>query len=172
MKIKIMISFLLVIALILSQTIPSLFTIPDFNVIILIIVIILGNNYKNSIICGIFVGLLSALSIRTPNAQIPVLISKVVISQIVYLLVLILKNINKERLINIILFIGLFLDNIIFFILWFWTNGILTNKYNCAILIELITVFIISSIINTVIGTSMMKIINRCIDYNKTYNNL
>lgn len=167
MKTKIIISLLLTLAFILSQTIPSFFTIPDFNVIILIILILLNGSYNKSLIYGVFIGLLSALSIRTPNAQIPVFISKVVISQLAYLLILVLKKINKEKLINIVLFFGLLLDNLIFFILWFSMNGILTNKYSYAIILELVIVFIISSIINTMIGKEMVNLLNKCIEYDK-----
>ena len=167
MKLKIITSLLLTLAFILSQTIPSIFTIPDFNVIILIILIILNGSYNKSLIYGVFIGILSALSIRTPNAQIPVFISKVVISQLAYLLILTLKNINKDKSINTVLFLGLFLDNLIFFILWFSMNGILTNKYSYAVILELVIVFIISSIINTIIGKEIIKLLNKCIEYDK-----
>jgi hypothetical protein len=173
MKLNIMTAFLLALAIILSQISPSFGLIPDFSGIILIIIIILNKNYKKALICGIFLGVLSALTIKAPNGQIPVFVDKVITSNVVYLLVLILKDISKTKSTNIILFIGLFIDNFIFFTLWFSINGALklNYKFSYMILIELTFMIIISSIINTMIGKSIMILINKCIRYDLLYKN-
>lgn len=173
MKRKVMTAFLLSLAIITSYTIPSFGSIPDFNIIFLIIIIILNNTYKDTLICGIFLGILSALTIKTPNGQIPIFICKIIISQIVYLLTLMIGNV-KNKSINIILFVGLFLDSLIYFIMWFYINGILliNNKYGMFAYIELLLVIILLSVINTIIGKNIIKLVNKCIEYDKNYNDV
>jgi len=173
MKIKIITAFLLALAIISSYAIPSFGSIPDFNVIFLIIIIILNNTYKDALICGVFLGILSALTIKTPNGQIPIFVCKIIISQLVYLLMLIMGNV-KEKAINIILFIGLFLDSLIYFIMWFYINGVLliSNKYAMIGYLELLVIIILLSIVNTIIGKNIIKLINKCIEYDKNYNDV
>lgn len=171
MKRKVMTAFLLSLAIITSYLIPSFGSIPDFNVIFLIVIIILNNTYKDALICGIFLGILSALTIKTPNGQIPIFICKIIISQLVYLLIILIGK-TKDKSINIILFIGLFLDSLIYFIMWFFINGILLidNKYSMFAYIELILVIILLSVVNTIIGKNIIKLVNKCIEYDKNYN--
>jgi hypothetical protein len=173
MKRKVMTAFLLSLAIITSYIVPSVGSIPDFNVILMVIIIILNNTYKDALICGIFLGILSALTIKTPNGQIPIFICKIIISQIVYLLILLIGR-TKEKSINIILFVGLFLDTLIYFILWFYMNGItlINNKYGRFAYMELILVIILLSVINTIIGKNIIKIVNKCIEYDKRYNDI
>lgn len=171
MKIKIITAFLLAMAIILSYIIPSFGSIPDFNVIFLIVIIIINNTYKDSLIYGIFLGLLSALTIKTPNGQVPIFICKIIISQIVYLLILLIGK-TQDMSINIILFVGLFLDTLIYFILWFFMNGIsiFNNKYGGMLSLELIVLIILLSVINTIIGKGIITLVYKCIKYDKKYN--
>lgn len=173
MKIKIMTGFLLSISIILSQTIPSIISIPDFNGITLIIIILLNKrSYKKILIYGVFFGIISVFTTVSPNGQIPAFIDKIITTNIIYLLIKALNKFDKDIVVNIILFTGVFVGNMIYYILWFQINGMLifNFRYEYMVLLEVIFLFVISAIVNTIIGKNIFKLVNKCIKYDKIYN--
>lgn len=173
MKLKIITSFLLTFAIILSQTIPSVFLIPDFNAIMLILIIIINNDgYKKTLMYGVLLGLLSALSTKTPNGQIPILVCKIITANVVYLLMITLKNKSRKLKENIILFIGIFVDTIVYFLLWFWANGMsILNLKGILVIIDLVIIILVSAIGNSSIGMMILKLLRKCLKYDEEYCN-
>jgi hypothetical protein len=169
-KINVMTALLLTTAIILSQAIPSFSTIPDYNAIILIIIIVLNNNYKKTLIYGLLFGILSALITKASNGQIPNLADKFITANTVYILMNVFKNFDINKYINMVLFISLFVSNLVFYTLWFLLNGLFINDHVHFIFLELVFIILILSSINAIIANMIFKLVNRCININ--YNNL
>lgn len=168
MKTNIMNGFLITLALVLSQIIPSLGEIPDFSVIILIIIIILNKDYKKALLYGMLLGVLSFLTNKSPNSQIPSLIDKITTANVTYLILYLFKNIDEYKLDTIVLFIGSSVSNIIFYFLSFYMNGLMIN--NVLIISEVMFLIVISVILNTIIGKMMIKLVRKCLGLNNHYN--
>lgn len=91
-------AILLALGFILYQFTPNLGTIQiDVALSMLFIIILLNKDYKTALIAGIITGIFTAMTSKTAGAQIPNIIDKVVTANVVYLLILPLRNrINKN----------------------------------------------------------------------------
>lgn len=168
LKEKIIISFLLAMAVILTQSVPSINSIPDFNTIILIIIILMNPKYKRMLIYGLFIGILSAIMAKSPNSQISNIICKIVTVNITYLIITLHNKIKVKQFLNVIFFIVLFTNNAIYLAINFFINGF--SGYDPTIILDISLLILFSSIINTKIGCLTLNLINKCIYYDTVHN--
>ena len=49
---------------------------PDFALVMLFIIMIYNNDYKTTLICGLIIGIFTALTTKTPGGQIPNILDK------------------------------------------------------------------------------------------------
>ena len=65
---------------------------PDLSLAILFIIIVYNKDYKTTLICGIIVGVFAALTTKTPGGQLPNIIDKFLTSNIMYLVLIPLRE--------------------------------------------------------------------------------
>ncbi|WP_461206531.1 tryptophan transporter [Clostridium sp. DL1XJH146] len=83
-------SLLLSIGLILHQiTPPILFGVkPDFALVMLFIIVIINNDYKQALLSGIVCGILTALTTGFPGGQLPNIIDKIITANVMFALLI------------------------------------------------------------------------------------
>lgn len=65
---------------------------PDFAIAILFIIIISNKDYKTTLISSIIIGIFTALTTKFPGGQLPNIIDKVLTANIIYFILLPLRN--------------------------------------------------------------------------------
>ncbi len=97
-------SLLLAIGLILHQiTPPILFGVkPDFALVMLFIIIIINNDYKQALLSGIVCGILTALTTGFPGGQLPNLIDKIITANVLFALLIPMRKTLASATSNLI----------------------------------------------------------------------
>lgn len=110
-------SLLLAIGAILHQITPPLVLgmKPDFYLTLLFIIIILNDDYKICLCCGIVAGLLSAASTTFPGGQLPNIIDKFITTNVIFLIMIPFRKIlNNQIKIVVITAIGTIISGFVF----------------------------------------------------------
>ncbi|KOF56073.1 MULTISPECIES: tryptophan transporter [Clostridium] len=110
-------SLLLAIGAILHQITPPLVLgmKPDFYLTLLFIIIILNDDYKTCLCCGIVAGLLSAASTTFPGGQLPNIIDKFITTNVIFLIMIPFRKIlNNQIKIVVITAIGTIISGFVF----------------------------------------------------------
>lgn len=110
-------SLLLAIGAILHQITPPLVLgmKPDFFLTLLFIIIILNDDYKTCLCCGIVAGLLSAVTTTFPGGQLPNLIDKLITTNIIFLIMIPFRKIlNNQIKIIVITAVGTIISGFVF----------------------------------------------------------
>lgn len=163
-------SLLLTIGLILHQITPGIFLgiKPDFLLVFMILAIILTKDLKNTFITGIVAGVLCALSTTFPGGQLPNIIDKIITSIIIYALT---KKINSNSPLKLsaIYFLGTIISGSIFL-----GSTLVIFGLPSPFLILFVSVVLPTSVINSLMGSSLHKLIisnpvinNKFISYQK-----
>lgn len=149
-------AILIAIGVILRQITPPIFGIQsDFSLAMLFIIIVMNKDYKTTFIVGIVMGIFAALTTKTPNGQIPLIIDKILTSNIIYLLLLPIRSKIKDTIqIIISLSVGTMLSGSIFLCALSFLSGLPTT-----FMFLLITVVLPTMVINCVLGTALYKIV-------------
>lgn len=128
---------------------------PDFFLVVLFIIMFINNDYKNNMLCGIIVGILSAITTALPGAQLPNIIDKIITSNIMFVFIKITRNKLKNSInMYLVFFIGTIISGISFLISLSFIIGLPTNIY-----ILIISVVIPASIVNVISGSFLFNII-------------
>lgn len=156
-------AILIAIGAILHQITPAipLFGIsmqPDFSLVMLFIIILYNKEYKTSLICGIAVGVFSAITTKMPMGQIPNIADKFITTNIVFLIVYLLRNkLSVDKIMMIILPIGTTISGTIFI-----SVSIIIGAFAAGAFLELfISVVLTTAVINTIVGFLLFKIVQR-----------
>lgn len=130
---------------------------PDFLLAVLLMILILNDDYKSCICAGIVAGLISAATTGFPGGQIPNFLDKIITVNIMFLFLKSLKPLknNKTKIILSSL-IGTIISGSVFLLIAFYIVG-LPAKFS----ILFITVVLPASLINCVLGIIMYGAINR-----------
>ena len=100
-------AILIAVGAILHQITPPFGMQADFSLAMLFIIIVFNKDYKTTLICGIIIGVFAAFTSKTPGGQLPNIIDKFITCNIVYLILLPLRNnVSKIKQMALILPIG------------------------------------------------------------------
>lgn len=136
---------------------------PDFAVAMLFIIMLLNKDYKTTIISGIIIGIFTALTTKTPGGQLPNIIDKLVTCNLMYLVLLPLRNkLNKNIQAIIILLLGTLISGFTFL-----TSLAIIYGIEGTFMAAVIAIVLPTAAINTVIGVIMYKIIEKTIKQTK-----
>lgn len=88
---------------------------PDFALAILFVIILINDDYKTTLLSSIVIGILTALTTKFPGGQLPNIIDKVITANIMYLMILPLRNkVNNNFKMLSMLIIGTICSGLIF----------------------------------------------------------
>lgn len=132
---------------------------PDFALAMLFIIMLLNKDYKTAIFSGIIIGLFTALTTKTPGGQLPNIIDKLVTCNVMYFLLLPLREkINKYAQAVILLLFGTFLSGITFL-----TSLALVYGIEGSIFAPILAIVIPTAILNVAIGLIVYKVVEQTI---------
>lgn len=130
---------------------------PDFAVAMLFIIMLLNSDYKTTIISGIIIGIFTAVTTKTPGGQLPNIIDKLITCNVMYLVLLPLRNkVNNNIQAIVLLLLGTMLSGFAFLSTLAIIYGI-----EGTITAAIVAIVIPTAAINTVVGLLMYKIIER-----------
>ena len=139
---------------------------PDLSLAILFIIIVYNKDYKTTLICGIIVGVFAALTTKTPGGQLPNIIDKFLTSNIMYLVLIPLRErVSKIKQISLLLPVGTLLSGTLFITVLMMLGGIPFEKFG----LLLITVVVPTAVLNVIIGLVLFKIVDKTVAITGAY---
>ena len=160
-------AILIAIGAILHQITPPFGMQADFSLAMLFIIIVFNKDYKTTLACGIIVGVFAALTSKTPGGQLPNIIDKVITCNVIYLILLPLRNkISKIKQMAIVLPIGTLVSGTIFLTVLMMIAG-LPGGMSFETLF--IAVVVPTMVMNTILGIVIFKIVEKIAIVNNTY---
>lgn len=139
---------------------------PDLSLAMLFIIIVYNKDYKTTLVCGIIVGVFAALTTKTPGGQLPNILDKFITSNIVYLMLIPLRErFNKLTQISILLPIGTLISGTVFLSLLMVLGGLPMSQFGTLF----ITVVVTTAILNVIIGVVLFKIVDRTVGVTGAY---
>lgn len=140
---------------------------PDFLLAVLLIILVLNDDYKSCICAGIVAGLISAATTGFPGGQIPNFLDKIITVNIMFVFLKSLKPIKNNK-IKVILnsLIGTIISGSVFLSIASLIAG-LPAKFS----ILFITVVLPASLINCIAGVIIYSAINRAYGNKGAINN-
>jgi hypothetical protein len=134
---------------------------PDFAVAMMFIIILMNKDYKTTLFVGIILGIFTALTTKSPGGQIPNIIDKLVTSNLIYILILPLRDkLNKNVLIGAMQLLGTLISGTVFLVSLFFIG---TSLPADQIIPAIIAVVIPTAVLNVIIGLIIYNIIQRTI---------
>ncbi|MBD7914188.1 tryptophan transporter [Clostridium sp. Sa3CUN1] len=132
---------------------------PDFALTMLFIIILINDDYKTTLISSLIIGIITALTTKFPGGQLPNIIDKVVVGQIIYLIFKLIGNrLNNDIKIIVSLSFGTILSGVIFLFSASILVGLPSSFISLIIVVVLPAVFI-----NIFAGTILYKAIGRAL---------
>ncbi|MBN1041116.1 tryptophan transporter [Clostridium botulinum] len=162
-------AILIAIGVILHQLTPALGLPmqPDFALAMLFIIIVYNKEYKTTIICGLIVGIFTALTSKTPGGQLPNLADKFITCNIMYLMLMPLrKRVGMNIQIMMLLSVGTLVSGTIFLTVLMLTAG-LPGGASFGILF--MAVVLPTTVLNAFAGYVVYKIVARTVITTKAY---
>ena len=160
-------AILLAIGAILHQITPPFGMQADFSLAMLFIIIVLNKDYKTTLTCGIIIGVFAALTSKTPGGQIPNIIDKFITCNVIYLILLPLRNkISKIKQMALILPLGTLISGTMFLTVLMMIAGLPGGMSFEALLIAVV---IPTMVMNTILGIVIFKIVEKIATVNNTY---
>lgn len=149
-------AILLAIGVILRYFTPASIGIQmDLSLAMLFIIIVINDDYKSVLISGIISGIFAALTTKTPNGQIPIFIEKLITSNVLFLLLMPLRNkLNEKVQIILLMFFGTILSGSTFILILSAMSN-LTKTFG----VMFIGVVIPAAIANSIIGFLLYGIV-------------
>lgn len=139
---------------------------PDLSLAMLFIIMVFNKDYKTTLICGIIVGVFAALTTKTPGGQLPNIIDKIITSNIMYLVLMPLRNkMEKIKQISIVLPIGTLLSGTVFLSALMIFGGLPIASFGTLF----VTVVVTTAILNVIIGLALFKIVEKTVAITGAY---
>ena len=139
---------------------------PDLSLAILFIIIVYNKDYKTTLICGIIVGVFAAITTKTPGGQLPNIIDKFLTSNIMYLILIPLREkISKLKQISLLLPFGTLLSGTLFITILMMLGGIPFEKLG----LLFTTVVVPTAILNVIIGLILFKVVDKTVAITGAY---
>ncbi len=162
-------AILIAIGVILHQLTPALGLPmqPDFALAMLFIIIVYNKDYKTTMICGLIVGIFTALTSKTPGGQLPNLADKFITCNIMYLMLMPLrKRVGMNIQIIMLLSVGTLVSGTIFLTVLMLTAGLLGGA---SFGILFMAVVLPTTVLNAFAGYVVYKIVARTVITTKAY---
>lgn len=139
---------------------------PDLSLAILFIIIVYNKDYKTTLVCGIIVGVFAALTTKTPGGQLPNIIDKFLTSNIMFLLLIPMREkLSKLIQISTLLPVGTLLSGTIFITALMTLGGLPIDKFGTLF----ISVVVPTAVLNVIIGVVLFKIVEKTVSITGAY---
>lgn len=151
-------SILIAIGVILHVTVPSigLPAQPDFALAMLFVIILINKDYKTALFSGIIIGIFTAMTTKSPGGQIPNIIDKLITCNVMYFILIPLRErISKNKQGVILLLFGTLVSGATYL-----TSLVLLSGAQEAMLPVIFAIVIPTAIINVVIGMIIFKVVD------------
>lgn len=129
---------------------------PDFALAMLIIIVLMNEDYKTALIAGIITGIFTALTTKFPGGQLPNIVDKLVTVNLVYFILLPLRDKVKA---NIKMAIVLLLGTLISGVTFLGSAAVMVGlpaSFNALF----VAVVLPATVINVIAGTILYNTIN------------
>ncbi|MBE6062336.1 MAG: tryptophan transporter [Clostridium butyricum] len=157
---------LIAIGAILHQITPGIEMQPDLSLAMLFIIMVYNKDYKTSLICGIAVGIFAAVTSKTPNGQLPNIIDKFITCNVIYFVLLPLRNkVSKTVQILTALPLGTILSGTIFLFVLMMLNGFPMETFKTLF----VSVVLTTAALNVVLGFALFKVVGKTIKITGAY---
>lgn len=158
---------LIAVGAILHQLTPGLGIQSDFSLAMLFIIIVFNKDYKTTLISGIIIGIFAALTSKTPGGQIPNIIDKFITCNVMYIILIPLRNrISKVKQMLLLLPLGTLISGTAFLTILMVIVG-LPGGLSFEVLF--VSVVVPTMIMNTIIGLVLFKIVEKIESTNGAY---
>lgn len=132
---------------------------PDFAVAMLFIIMLLNKDYKTTLFTGIIIGIFTAMTTKTPGGQLPNIIDKLVTCNIMYFVLLPLREkLNRNIQAIVALLLGTMVSGLTFLLSLATIYGIAGS-----IMVPIVAIVIPTAIVNVVVGMIIFKVVERAI---------
>ena len=160
-------AILIAIGAILHQITPGLGIQCDFSLAMLFIIIVLNKDYKTTLTCGIIIGVFTALTTKTPGGQLPNIIDKLITCNVMYLILIPLRNkISQVKQMAVVLPVGTLISGLAFLTSLMALSGLPGGTSITGLLIAVVVPTIIA---NTILGIAIFKVVEKIVSVNGTY---
>lgn len=129
---------------------------PDFALAMLIIIVLMNEDYKTALIAGIITGIFTALTTKFPGGQLPNIIDKLVTVNLIYFILLPLRDKVKP---NIKMAVVLLLGTLISGVTFLGSAAVMVGlpaSFNALF----VAVVLPATVINVIAGTILYNTIN------------
>jgi hypothetical protein len=129
---------------------------PDFALAMLIIIVLMNEDYKTALIAGIITGIFTALTTKFPGGQLPNIVDKLVTVNIIYFILLPLRDKVKA---NVKMAIVLLLGTLISGVTFLGSAAVMVGlpaSFNALF----VAVVLPATVINVIAGTILYNTIN------------
>lgn len=134
---------------------------PDLSLVMLFIIMIYNKDYKTTVICGLIVGIFAALTTKTPGGQIPNILDKFITCNIMYLVLIPLRDkISKINQMIFILPIGTLFSGTTFLTVLMALSGLPGGASFATLFMAIVVPTVI---LNVIIGLALFKIVERAV---------
>lgn len=132
---------------------------PDFALVMLFIIMIYNNDYKTTVICGLIMGIFTALTTKTPGGQLPNILDKFITCNIMYLILIPVRaKINKFVQMMVLLPVGTLTSGIAFLTCLMTIVGLPGGQSFEALFIAVVLPAVV---INVIMGVILFKIVDK-----------
>jgi hypothetical protein len=139
---------------------------PDLSLAMLFIIIVYNKDYKTTLVCGIIVGVFAALTTKTPGGQLPNIIDKIITSNIMYIILIPLREkFNKLKQITVLLPVGTLISGAVFLGALMMLGGLPMDKFG----VLFTTVVVTTAVLNAIIGIVLFKIVEKTVAVTGAY---
>lgn len=161
-------AILIAVGAILHLITPGIGVQCDFSLAMLFIIIVLNKDYKTTLICGIIVGIFAGYTSKLgATAMIPNVVDKFVTCNILYLLLMPLRNkISKVKQIAILLPLGTLISGVIFLTVLMTIATLPGGMSFNALLLSVVVPTIVA---NTILGLGIFKVVEKITLASRTY---
>jgi len=139
---------------------------PDLSLAMLFIIIVYNKDYKTTLICGIIIGVFAALTTKTPNGQLPNIIDKFITSNIMYLILIPLRErVSRVKQMILLLPVGTLISGTIFLTSLMMLGGIPFEMFG----VLFTTVVVTTAVLNVIIGLVIFKVVDKAVGITGAY---
>ena len=139
---------------------------PDLSLAMLFIIIVYNKDYKTTLICGIIIGVFAALTTKTPGGQLPNIIDKIITSNLMYLVLVPLREkLSKVKQITLLLPVGTLVSGTLFLTSLMMLGGLPIDKFG----VLFTTVVVTTAVLNVIIGLALFKIVEKTVAVTGAY---
>lgn len=140
---------------------------PDFSLAMLFIIMVYNKDYKTTVICGLIVGIFAALTSKTPGGQIPNILDKFITCNIMYFVLIPLREkISRTKQMILLLPVGTLLSGTTFLTALMLLAGLPGGQSFTTLFIGIV---IPTVILNVIIGLALFKIVERTVAITGAY---